>query len=193
MRKIAIVVGHPGMESFCRTLAEDYRLEASTGGAEVDVVDLALLRFDADLAGGLSGNQALEPDLQKAQLVLAQADHLVFVHPNWWGTYPARLKGFLDRVLLPGIAFRYRDGGNGVEQLWKGKTARLVVTMDGPGWWYQWFMGAGGDRALRHSTLGFCGVRVVGTYHADHLRPRKRAPIERHRRAVRAWGRRDAA
>jgi len=192
MRRIVIIVGHPGAESLCHTLATDYQKGAEGAGARVEVLDLAQLRFQSDLEKGQDGDQPLEPDLVRAQTLLAAADHLVFVHPNWWGTYPARLKGFLDRVLLPGFAFRYRDGGNLVDQLWKGKTARLMVTMDGPSWWYRWVMGGGGDRALRKSTLEFCGVRVVGTYHADQLRPRKSAPIDRHRQRVEGWGRHDA-
>lgn len=193
MKKIVVVVGHPGEASLCRTLASDYQKGAEEAGARVTVLDLARLKFQSDLEKGQQGDQPLEADLVEAQRVLAEADHLVFVHPNWWGTYPARLKGFLDRVLLPGYAFRYRNGGNLVDQLWKGKTARLVVTMDGPGWWYRWFMGAGGDRALRKSTLEFCGVRVLGTYHADLLRPRASAPVDKHRKVVEAWGRRDSA
>lgn len=192
MKSIVIIVGHPGAESLCRTLAADYQKGAEGAGGRVEVLDLSQMTFHSDLENGQKGDQPLEPDLQRAQKTLAAADHLVFVHPNWWGTYPARLKGFLDRVLLPGFAFQYRDGGNLVDQLWKGKTARLVVTMDGPGWWYQWAMGGGGDRALRKSTLEFCGVRVLGTYHADLLRPRKSAPVARHRQRVEAWGRRDA-
>jgi len=191
MKKIVIVVGSAGADSFGRRLAEAYRQEAEAAGASVSVVDVAPLRFEPVLTGGLSGDQVLEPDLAAAQATLGAADHLVFVYPNWWGTYPARLKGFFDRVFLPGFAFQYRKGGL-PEKLLAGKTARLIVTLDGPGWWYRWAMGAGGDRALRRSVLWFCGVKTRGIYHADQLRPRASAPRDRHESAVRALGRRDA-
>ncbi len=46
--------------------------------------------------------------LEIQQEILA-ADHLVFVYPNWWATFPALLKGFIDRVFLPNFAFKYRE------------------------------------------------------------------------------------
>ena len=193
MKNILIIVGHPGGESLSRTLADAYRRGAEGAGARVEVLDLATISFNPDLTGGLHDPSPLEPDLVRAQESVARADHLVFVHPNWWGTYPARLKGFVDRIFLPGFAFQYKKGSPYPAKLLKGKTARLVVTMDGPGWWYRWALGAGGDKALAKSILGFCGVRTLGTYHADRLRPRFGAPVDRHRRAVEAWGRRDAA
>lgn len=193
MKTILLVLGHPGGASFGRTLAEGYLRGAQKSGARVELLDLGALTFNLDLSGGLHDPAPLEPDLVAAQEAIARADHLVFVYPNWWGTYPARLKGFIDRTFLPGFAFQYQQSSPFPLKLLKGKTARLVVTMDGPGWWYRWAMGAGGDRALIKSTLGFCGVKTLGTYHADALRPRFGAPTERHRRAVEAWGRRDAS
>lgn len=192
MRRIVVVLGSSPGESFGRTLAEEYRRAAAQAGAEVRVVDLAALHFDPHLVGGLSHAQPLEPDLVGAQGDLGWADHLVFVYPNWWGTYPARLKGFIDRVFLPGFAFQYQKGSPLPLQLLKGKTARLVVTMDGPSWWFRWVQGAGGTRALVHSILGFCGVKTRGVYHADTLRPRAAAPVDRHRRRVALLGQRDA-
>jgi NAD(P)H dehydrogenase (quinone) len=193
MKTILIVLGHPGAESLCRTLAGDYRRGAEAGGARVETLDLGALDFQLDLSGGLHDPNPLEPDLLLAQEAIARADHLVFVHPNWWGTFPARLTAFLDRTLLPGFAFQYRADSQYPVQLLKGKTSRLVVTMDGPGWWYRWAMGRGGDRALIKSTLWFCGVKNLGVYHADLLRPRASAPVGKHRKKVEAWGRRDAA
>lgn len=54
---------------------------------------LGEMDFDLSLSGGYKGDQALEPDLQEAQKLIAWADHLVFVYPNWWGGMPALLKG----------------------------------------------------------------------------------------------------
>lgn len=192
MKRIAIVLGSPEGESLGRTLAQDYQRAATQAGAQVRVIDLAALSFDPHLVGGLTHPQPLEPDLAESQGDLAWAEHLVFVYPNWWGSYPARLKGFVDRVFLPGFAFQYQKGTPLPLQLLKGKTARLIVTMDGPSWWFRWVQGAGGTKALVHSILGFCGVKTRGVYHADTLRPRASAPVERHRARVGALGRRDA-
>lgn len=52
--------------------------------------------------------QPLEPDLAGAQEAVSWSDQVVFVDPNWWGSMPALLKGFIDRVFLPGYAFKDR-------------------------------------------------------------------------------------
>lgn len=191
MKRIVVVLGSSAGESLGRTLAQEYRAAATAAGAEVRLVDLAALAFDPNLVGGLSHSQPLEPDLARAQADLGWADHWVFVYPNWWGTYPARLKGFIDRVFLPGFAFQYQKGSPLPIQLMKGKSARLIVTMDGPRWWFGWVQGAGGTKALVRSVLGFCGVKTLGVFSADRLRPRASAPVDAHRRRVAALGRRD--
>ena len=76
---------------------------AGESGAEVRKLVLAEMEFDLNLSAGYKGKQPLEPDLQEAQELIAWADHLVFVYPNWWGGMPALLKGFIDRVFLPDL------------------------------------------------------------------------------------------
>ena len=93
--------------------------------------------------------------------LVAWADHLVFVFPTWWGTMPACLKGFLDRVLMPGFAFADREDGEGWDKLLVGKTAHLLTTMDTPPWVYRRIYRAPGLNALGRATLGFCGIEPV--------------------------------
>jgi 1,4-dihydroxy-2-naphthoate polyprenyltransferase len=93
--------------------------------------------------------------------LVAWADHLVFVFPTWWGTMPAALKGFLDRVFIPGFAFEDREDGRGWDKLLEGKSAHLITTMDTPRLIYRWIYGAPGLNALARATLSFCGIRPV--------------------------------
>lgn len=86
---------------------------------------------------------------------------MVFVYPIWWGTYPALLKGFFDRVFLPGSTFKYRDNSLFWDKLLTGKTARLITTMDTPLWYYRLAYGSPGHRSIKDSTLKFCGVNPV--------------------------------
>jgi putative NADPH-quinone reductase len=74
---------------------------------------------------------------------------------------PALLKGFIDRVILPGFAFRYRPDSRWWDRLLKGKSAQLLVTMDTPPLWYRWVIGRPGHNQMRRSVLGFCGVKPV--------------------------------
>ena len=70
---------------------------------------------------------------RQARRRIEWAEHLTFVYPAWWGVGPARLKGLLDRVLLPGFAFRERDDGR-FEGLLRGRTAHLITTLNTPDW-----------------------------------------------------------
>jgi putative NADPH-quinone reductase/4-hydroxybenzoate polyprenyltransferase len=132
-------------------------------GRRTSVRRLALrdLSFDFHVRCPRPQDQSLEPDLREALALLRAADHLVFVYPTWWGSMPALLKGFLDRVMLPGIAFRERAGHEGYEAFWQGKTADLITTMDTPPAVHRWIFGRPGLQALGKATLAFCGVRVA--------------------------------
>ncbi|ESR26928.1 NAD(P)H-dependent oxidoreductase [Lutibaculum baratangense] len=176
---VLVVLGHPrGRDSLCGALAEAYAEGVRDGGGQAEVLDLSRLSFDADVKLADPAGQALEPDLVEARRLVERAGHLVFVYPNWWGTMPARLKGFLDRLLVPGFAFRRTTAGTGYEGLLKGRTAELLVTMDTPAPVYRLLQGAPGHRAMARSTLRLCGVDtlrisrfgVVETADADRRR-----------------------
>jgi len=109
MKKILIINGHPDKKSFCFALAESYKKGADMSGSECKLVHLIDLEFNPILTFGYRVVSELEPDLQKNQQDILDADHLVIVYPNWWGTYPALLKGFIDRVFLPNFAFKYHE------------------------------------------------------------------------------------
>lgn len=170
MKKVLIIQGNPIANSYGSLLAEVYARGAAESGAEVRELVLAELEFDLNLSGGYKGKQPLEPDLQKAQELISWADHLVFVYPNWWGGMAALLKGFIDRVFLPGFAFKYRKNSPLPEQLLKGKTARLIVTMDSPYVYYRFYLGQPGHQMMKHSILKFCGVGSVRATNITQLR-----------------------
>jgi NAD(P)H dehydrogenase (quinone) len=161
MKKILIINGHPDIESFCTALAEQYRIGADLSGADCKLINLTELDFSPILKYGYRKRTDLEPDLQNMWDLITQADHLVFVYPNWWGTYPALLKGFIDRVFLPGFAFEYQENSPLPKKLLTGKTARLIVTTDTPSWYYALVFGKPGHNSMRKSILGFCGIKPV--------------------------------
>ncbi|WP_026135892.1 NAD(P)H-dependent oxidoreductase [Nafulsella turpanensis] len=161
--KVLIIAGHPRRNSFSNALAEAYREGALQAGVEVKQLTLADFHFNPNVVTVSPQQQQAEEDVRQAQACIRWADHLVFVYPTWWGTMPALLKGFLDRVFTPGFSFAERAGGNGWEQLLKGKTGQLITTMDTPLWVYRWILKAPGHRALSDATLQFCGVGPVRT------------------------------
>ena len=103
----------------------------------------------------------MEPDLDKAKADISWADHLVFVYPVWWAAVPAILKGFIDRVFTPGFAFKSDPKGGFANKLLKGKTGRLIVTMDYPKWYYKWFLKRSSQIMMKKGVLDYCGIKPV--------------------------------
>jgi putative NADPH-quinone reductase len=161
MKKVLIINGHPDKQSFCNELALRYKKGADSDGAECRLVNLTDLKFNPSLANGFRQRTELEPDLLMMQQEILKAEHIVLVYPNWWATYPALLKGFIDRTFLPGFAFRYRENSVLVDKLLSGKSARLIVTMDSPKWYYSIFVKSPGHNSMKTGILGFCGIKPV--------------------------------
>jgi NAD(P)H dehydrogenase (quinone) len=161
MKKVLVINGHPDKESFCYALAERYKKGADASGAECKLVHLIDLKFNPILTFGYRKISELEPDLLNMQQEITAADHLVFVYPNWWSTLPALLKGFIDRVFVPTFAFKYRPNSPFWDKLLKGKTARLIVTMDTPQWYYWLINKNAGHNAMKVGILEFSGIKPV--------------------------------
>lgn len=176
MKKILLILGHPKSDSFCAALAGSYAQAARARGADVRELRLADLKFNPVLNVSFRDEQALEPDLAAAQEAIKWADHLVFVYPTWWSGMPALLKGFIDRVFLPGFAFRYRKGTIFWDKLLTGRSADVIVTMDTPPFIYRWFMGAPAVKQMKNGVLGFCGV---GPIRVNTLGPIRNADDQR--------------
>lgn len=160
MKKILIIQGHPNESSYCAALASAYFQGAQSAGASVQVLNLFELAFDPVLHHSKALQQPLEEDLLKAQDWIRQADHLVLFYPTWWGSCPALLKGFFDRILTQGFAFQYHTKDPLWDKLLTGKTAHIITTMSTPSWFYQSVFGDWGIKTVKHQILGFCGIKT---------------------------------
>ncbi|HMQ04631.1 MAG TPA: NAD(P)H-dependent oxidoreductase [Pyrinomonadaceae bacterium] len=163
MKKILIINGHPDKESYCHALAEAYKKGALASGAEVKEIVLADLQFDPILHFGYRKRTELEPDLIEAWEKIKWAEHLVWVYPVWWGSVPALLKGFIDRVFLPGFGFKKRENSLLWDPLLKGRSARIISTLDQPVWFYWLVNRRPSHWAMKRLTLNFCGIKPVRT------------------------------
>lgn len=162
MKKILVIFGHPLKESLCGALANEYIKGAKKSGNEVKTLYLGDLNFNPILEKGYKETQELEPDLIEAQKFIKCADHLVFVYPTWWASPPALLKAFIERVFLPDFAFQFKKSKRLVswDKLLINKTARLIVTMDSPPWYYKWIVRDPGYKVMK-DILTFCGIKPV--------------------------------
>lgn len=193
MNKLLVVVGHADGASFTQALALRYEQAASAAGAQTELLSLATLRFDPVLRRGHHGDQPLEPDLVRAQEMLACADHVAWFFPTWWAGPPALVKGFIDRTFLPGFAYRYEAGRALQHKLLRGRSARLVTTMDAPWWWYALFYRRALHASFGHATLRFVGFSPVYTSTVYGLRNASAEQRERYLVRIGKQGACDAA
>lgn len=161
MKKVLIINGHPDPESFNQALSLAYEEGLRSTTAEVSRIDISNLDFNVNLKYGYRRKTTLEPDLLEALSKIKNASHIVWFFPMWWYGYPALMKGFIERVFLPGITFKYVEGSAFPKKLLQGKTARIVITADTPRW-YDWLvMHSPALRQFKKGTLQFCGINPV--------------------------------
>lgn len=162
-KNILLILGHPSENSFCNALLDAYKTGAESAGAKTKTLYISRLKFDVNLADGYKTGEAmqLEQDLADSQELIQWADHVVMAYPNWWGFMPAITKGFIDRIFLPGFAFKNHSGKIFPEKLLKGKSMRLLVTMDTPTWWFYIIYRASQYQILKDIVFGYVGFDPI--------------------------------
>lgn len=111
---ISVILAHPDPGSFNHAIAAEAVAGLSANGHNVLFHDLYAEGFDPVMpAGEIPLEAHLPPDVERHCRELAGAEGIVIVHPNWWGQPPAILKGWVDRVVRVGTAYRFEEGDNG--------------------------------------------------------------------------------
>lgn len=160
-KKVLVINGHPDTESYNAALTAFYIKGLQSTGADYELINLYDLDFDPNLKYGYRLISELEPDLLKAIEQIKAADHIVWFFPMWWYGYPALMKGFVDRIFLPGKFFKYKKGKAFPERLLKGKTGHIVITADTVRWYDRWFMKSPAIQQFKKGTLQFVGINPV--------------------------------
>ena len=112
--KILVILGHPQRGSFNHAIADTAVAALENDGHEVIYHDLQAEGFDPILPGQEIARDGLMDSVVMAHCdQLAATDGVVIVHPNWWGQPPAVLKGWIDRVFRPGVAYAFEEGDSG--------------------------------------------------------------------------------
>ncbi|WP_299733575.1 NAD(P)H-dependent oxidoreductase [uncultured Tateyamaria sp.] len=157
-KRIFIWVAHPKPNSLNAALAARYAKGAEAKGAEVRVMALADMQVDPDFEG-YDSKRELTPDLATWQDNIRWADHVVIVHPCWWGAMPSKAKAVLDAGLLSGFAYKYHARGMGWEKLLEGRTGDAIITSDTPVWIDTVIYRSTVRRVMRNQVMKFTGIK----------------------------------
>ncbi len=162
---VSVILAHPDPASFNHAIAGAASERLRYNGHDVTFHDLYAEGFDPILAAGeIPRGGAVPPGIRRYCDEIARAEGIVIVHPNWWGQPPAVLKGWIDRVLRPGVAYAFVEGdsGEGVPVgLLKVKAALVFNTSNTPPEREQEVFGDPLEATWRRCILGLCGVANV--------------------------------
>lgn len=161
-KRILIIQGHPDPDGkrFGSALAASYAEGARQGEHEVRFIDVAKLDFPI-LRTKEDFERGTPPEsIREAQNAITWADHLVIFFPLWLGTMPALFKAFLEQVFRYGFAIGKPNGAM-MGKLLTGKSARIVVTMGMPAFFYRFYFRAHGVKGLKRSILGLSGIKPI--------------------------------
>ncbi|TRZ43134.1 NAD(P)H-dependent oxidoreductase [Robertkochia solimangrovi] len=145
--KVAIVFNHPYQGSFCNAILNSVINGLKRANHEIDLIHLDNDNFNPVMtAGDLKGfrdKKPIDPKVLEYSERIKNADHLVFIFPIWWELMPALTKGFVDKVIFPGVAYDYTNAENTrMKPLWKNlKGETMITTMNTPNYLYWLFFG----------------------------------------------------
>ena len=112
--RISLILAHPDPGSFNHAIAQTAVDALKANGYRVFFHDLYQEKFDPRLnLEELAKDAILPAVIRKHCDEIAGASGIVIVHPNWWGQPPAILKGWVDRVIRPGVAYEFIEGDSG--------------------------------------------------------------------------------
>lgn len=160
---VHLIIDHPWPGSFNYAVLQAFTAGLQVAGHSTDALDLNQDRFnpvisEAELAGYSQGI-SFDPKIKSYQQRLSACDHLVLIFPIWWNVMPARLKGWMDKVLLPGFAFTTDQ----VPQPLLGHIngATVLTTTGTPDVYHRETYHDALKWVLCTGTLEFCGIQPV--------------------------------
>lgn len=195
---VALVVAHPSPASYCHALAARAAAGLRAGGHEVHVIDLYDTGFrvamTAEERQAYHGDRPiLDPIVEEHADLVTRAQALVFVYPTWWSGLPAILKGWLERVMVPGVGFRFDERTHKVRP-GLGQVRHIIgISTYGSPRSYVRLINDNGRRTLTRALRMSCGLRArprwFGLYAIDtstlEAREEFAARVEREMAALR--------
>jgi NAD(P)H dehydrogenase (quinone) len=187
--RAAVILAHPNPDSFSHVLAQRAHAGLLAAGHEATLVDLYVLGFAAAMSAAEreayhGETPILDPQVQAQVDLITGIDTLVFVYPTWWSGLPAILKGWLERVMVPGVGFRFDERSGKVRPGLTNVRRIIGISTYGSPRWYVRLVNDNGRRtlmrALRLSTGWRTSRRWLAMYALDTTTERERAEFVAH-------------
>lgn len=187
--RVAVILTHPNPASFAHELARRAASGLRAGGNEVEVVDLCALGFRAAMSTAEreayhGDDPVLDPLVQEHVDLVQSVDALVFVYPTWWSGLPAVLKGWLERVMVPGVGFRFDDRTGKIRPGLTNIRRLVGISTYGSPRWYVRAVNDNGRRTLMRALRMSCGWRTsrrwLGMYAIDTTTESERVEFAAH-------------
>jgi NAD(P)H dehydrogenase (quinone) len=164
--KAAIIFNHPYEGSYCSAILQSVTTGLNRAGHTVDLFHLDNDEFDPvmrakDLKAFKDGAPC-DPKVIAYRERLSEVDHLIFIFPVWWELMPAMTKGFIDKVIFPGVAYDYDHSGRYpkmIKRFHKIQSITLITTMNTPSLVYRLVFGNAIKRALFAGTFWKLGYK----------------------------------
>lgn len=167
--RTVIVFNHPYEGSYCNAILQSVTKGLQQAGHQVDLMHLDNDRFNPAMSRedlkAFIDHVPTDPMVIDYTERLKKANHLVFIFPIWWDIMPAMTKGFIDRVLCPGIAYDHHPRGFGLVPLLKNLTSvTIITTMNKPGIMYSLLIGNLIKKVMVRSvfkTMGYKSIKWI--------------------------------
>ena len=167
--KVLLVVAHPCRDSYTHACAAAATRGLARGGHTVDTIDLDADAFRPEMSRDEriayeSDAPILDPMVDDHAGRLLAADAIVFVYPTWWSGLPAVLKGWLERVMVPGVGFTLDPQSRKVQPGLRNIRRIVGISTYGSPWRYVKLMNDNGRRILTRAVRMSCGWRTRTTW-----------------------------
>ncbi|WP_164112218.1 MULTISPECIES: NAD(P)H-dependent oxidoreductase [Sphingobacterium] len=162
--RTVIVFNHPYELSYCNAILHAVTKGLKNAYHEVDLMHLDNDGFNPAMSSedlkAFVAHKPIDPQVVDYNQRLEKADHLILIFPIWWDQMPAMTKGFIDRVLSPGVVYDHHPRGYGLVPLLKNlKSITIITTMNKPKLMYSLFMGNLIKKAVLRSVFKTMGYK----------------------------------
>lgn len=163
--RVAIIFNHPYEGSYCNAILETVSKGLRKANHEIDLIHLDNDQFNPVMTSSdlkaFRDKSPVDPKVLEYKEKLEKADHLIFIFPIWWELMPAMTKGFIDKVIFPGVAYDYTNKENTrMKPLFnKIKGVTVITTMNTPKLLYRLFFGNAIKKALILGTFWKIGYK----------------------------------